>query len=110
MIPSSVRRTPGRPRRSAAAAPARPHVNGEERTPGKDLAAVEEPLQVRVNGEPLAVIMRTPGATASLVAGFLLSEGVIRGRADLDGSASCSAVPRTATPTTSRTCCCARLG
>lgn len=42
-----------------------------------DRTAVEEPLQVCLEGEPFAVIMRTPGADDDLVAGFLLSESVI---------------------------------
>ncbi len=40
--------------------------------------AVEEPMEVRVNGAPFAVIMRTPGADRDLAAGFLLAEDVIR--------------------------------
>jgi FdhD protein len=43
-----------------------------------DELAVEEPLEIRLNGRPLAVIMRTPGHDIELAAGFLLSEGVIR--------------------------------
>ncbi len=48
-----------------------------------DRVAVESPLEVRLNGHPFAVIMRTPGADAQLAAGFLLSEGVIRSADDL---------------------------
>lgn len=46
--------------------------------PGADAVAVEEPLEVRVNGEPFAVIMRTPGHDIPLAAGFLLAEDVVR--------------------------------
>ena len=46
--------------------------------------AVERALEVRINGETLAVIMRTPGADEDLAAGFLLSEGVLRRSADLE--------------------------
>ncbi|MBO0979453.1 formate dehydrogenase accessory sulfurtransferase FdhD [Microbacterium sp. SD291] len=42
-----------------------------------DTLAVEEPLEIRVLGEPLAVTMRTPGHDVELAAGFLVSEGVI---------------------------------
>ena len=49
-----------------------------------DRVAVEAALDVRLNGHPFAVIMRTPGADADLVAGFLLSEGVIRSADDVD--------------------------
>jgi FdhD protein len=53
------------------------------RAPARDRTAVEEPLQVRVNGEPFAVIMRTPGADRDLTAGFLFSEGVVAAAADI---------------------------
>ena len=48
-----------------------------------DRVAVEAPLEVRLNGHPFAVIMRTPGADADLGAGFLFTEGVIRSAADI---------------------------
>ncbi|BCU76233.1 formate dehydrogenase accessory sulfurtransferase FdhD [Luteolibacter sp. LG18] len=48
-----------------------------------DRVAVEEPLQITVDGHPVAVVMRTPGHDADLVRGFLLTEGVIRQLADL---------------------------
>lgn len=43
----------------------------------EDLLAVEEPLEIRVGGRPLAVTMRTPGHDFDLAAGFLVSEGVV---------------------------------
>lgn len=48
-----------------------------------DRAAVEEPLEVRLHGQPFAVIMRTPGADRELTAGFLLAEGVLKNADDL---------------------------
>jgi FdhD protein len=48
-----------------------------------DLLAVEEPLEIRLGSEPLAVIMRTPGHDDELAAGFLHGEGIIRSRQDL---------------------------
>ena len=42
-----------------------------------DTVAGEEPLEIRVGGSPYAVTMRTPGADFDLVAGFLVSEGVV---------------------------------
>lgn len=43
----------------------------------EDVAAVEEPLEIRLHDRSFAVIMRTPGADRALAAGFLLAEGVI---------------------------------
>lgn len=54
---------------------------GASRT--RDLAAAEEPLEVRLHGEPFSVIMRTPGADVELAAGFLLAEQVLRHAGDL---------------------------
>ena len=48
-----------------------------------DRAATEEPLEIRLHGQPFAVIMRTPGADRELAAGFLLSERVIRNAEEL---------------------------
>ncbi|KAE8762915.1 formate dehydrogenase accessory sulfurtransferase FdhD [Georgenia thermotolerans] len=42
-----------------------------------DTLAGEEPLEIRVAGAPYSVTMRTPGADFDLVAGFLVSEGVV---------------------------------
>lgn len=43
----------------------------------EDALAVEEPLEMRVNGSSFSVTMRSPGHDFDLVAGFLVSEGVI---------------------------------
>jgi FdhD protein len=50
-----------------------------------DEVAVEEPLEIRVNGSALAVTMRTPGHDPELAAGFLLSEALIRSADDIVG-------------------------
>ncbi|MGW3722441.1 formate dehydrogenase accessory sulfurtransferase FdhD, partial [Streptomyces sp. NPDC005133] len=42
-----------------------------------DTLVAEEPLEIRLNGRPLAITMRTPGDDFALAAGFLVSEGVI---------------------------------
>jgi FdhD protein len=44
---------------------------------GEDAVAVEEPLEIRVDGDPLAVTMRTPGQDEELALGFLYGEGLI---------------------------------
>ena len=49
----------------------------------EDRVAVEEPLEIRLEGRPVAVTMRTPGHDLDLVAGFLLTEGVIDGADDI---------------------------
>ena len=41
-----------------------------------DRLAVEEPLEIRVNGEAVAVTMRTPGDDEELALGFCLTEGL----------------------------------
>jgi FdhD protein len=48
-----------------------------------DEIAVEEPLEIRVDGRPIAVTMRTPGHDEALALGFLISEGVLPVRASL---------------------------
>ncbi len=44
-----------------------------------DEVAIEEPLEIRVDGAPLAVTMRTPGHDEELALGFLWGEGLIDG-------------------------------
>jgi len=50
----------------------------------RDGLAVEEPLEIRVDGEALAVTMRTPGEDEELAVGFLAGEGLIAGAEDVD--------------------------
>ncbi len=57
--------------------------------PTRDLAAVEEPLEVRLHGKPFAVIMRTPGDDRALAAGFLLSEGIVQSADDIGAVEHC---------------------
>lgn len=52
-------------------------------TEERDELAVEEPLEIRVEGRAVAVTMRTPGHDDELAAGFLLTEGVIARRGDI---------------------------
>lgn len=55
-----------------------------------DVVAVEEPLEIRVNGTPVAVLMRTPGLERELVAGFMLTEGIIDDFDDIQAIAPCT--------------------
>lgn len=50
---------------------------GQRTSVREDVLAVEEPLEIRVGGQSLAITMRTPGHDIELAAGFLVSEGVI---------------------------------
>ncbi|MER5636984.1 formate dehydrogenase accessory sulfurtransferase FdhD [Kitasatospora sp. NPDC002227] len=54
-------------------------LNGPGGTARPDSLAAEEPLEIRLGGEPLTVTMRTPGHDFDLVAGFLVGEGLVDG-------------------------------
>jgi FdhD protein len=58
-------------------------VDGARRARADDVAGVEEPLQVVLDGEPFAVIMRTPGRDRELTLGFLHAELALRDAADV---------------------------
>jgi FdhD protein len=58
-------------------------VSAGQRERSRDELAVEEPLEIRVDGEPLAVTMRTPGEDEELAVGFLAGEGLIGGADDI---------------------------
>ena len=65
------------------------HVGPSGSQHGTDLAAAEEPLDVRLHGTSFAVIMRTPGRDRELAAGFLQSERVIRSPDELGAVEHC---------------------
>ncbi|MET8430480.1 formate dehydrogenase accessory sulfurtransferase FdhD [Nocardia sp. NPDC004860] len=67
-------------------------VNGGQRHTRVDTVVVEEPLEIRVNSVPLAVTMRTPGSDMELAQGFLLTEGIVTGRADVASIRYCHSV------------------
>jgi FdhD protein len=54
-----------------------------------DDVAIEEPLEIRVAGDPLCITMRTPGQDRELALGFLYAEGVIRSIDDVGSVAHC---------------------
>jgi FdhD protein len=64
-------------------------VVGDRIDTTQDVAATEEPLDVRLHGRSFAVIMRTPGRDRELAAGFLMSERVIRSSDDLGAVEHC---------------------
>ena len=80
-LPTMGRVTARRPVRHVSAGTA-------ERRP--ETLAVEEPLEIRVNGTPITVTMRTPGSDFELAQGFLLTEGVITRRDDVEAIRYCS--------------------
>ncbi|MBM7168620.1 formate dehydrogenase accessory sulfurtransferase FdhD [Streptomyces sp. G44] len=55
-----------------------------------DTLVTEEPLEIRLNGRPLAVTMRTPGDDFALAAGFLVSEGVLGAADELQSIVYCA--------------------
>jgi FdhD protein len=59
-------------------------VRSGETRPVPDQVAVEAPIEVRLNGAPFSVIMRTPGDDRDLALGFLFGEGLIEGRNDIE--------------------------
>lgn len=59
------------------------HTAGQPVAAVSDDVVVEEPLEIRVEGRPVAVTMRTPGNDDELAVGFLQTEGVITSAADL---------------------------
>ncbi|GAA1898985.1 formate dehydrogenase accessory sulfurtransferase FdhD [Streptomyces durmitorensis] len=55
-----------------------------------DTLVAEEPLEIRLNGKPLAITMRTPGDDFALAAGFLVSEGVLGSADELQSIVYCA--------------------
>ena len=66
-------------------------TNGVQAGERDDVLAAEEPLEIRVEGRSIAVVMRTPGHDRELAAGFLLTEGVIKSAKDLFDITTCVA-------------------
>jgi FdhD protein len=61
--------------------------------PAEDILVREEPLEIRIQGQRVAVTMRTPGCDPELVCGFLFGEGLIRRREDILEVAYCRHAP-----------------
>ena len=58
-------------------------VRGNERQRLDDYVVLEEPLEIAVNGQSIATLMRMPGQEKELAAGFCVSEGYVRRAADI---------------------------
>jgi FdhD protein len=65
-----------------------------------DTLVAEEPLEIRLNGRPLAITMRTPGDDFALAAGFLVSEGVLGRPEELANIVYCAGATEQADGTT----------
>jgi FdhD protein len=66
------------------------HVDAGVAVERPDTLAVEEPLEIRIGGRPIAVTMRTPGDDFDLVAGFAFTEGLITDPDHLSGLRYCA--------------------
>ena len=51
----------------------------------EDYLVVEEPMEIRLDGVPLAVVMHTPGDEQDLALGFAITEGIVAGPEDVIG-------------------------
>jgi FdhD protein len=71
--------------------------DGEERTI-RGGVIVEEPLEIRLNGQAVAVLMRTPGMEKELAAGFCLGEGLIADLMDIALVRHCGRSPAAEAP------------
>jgi FdhD protein len=67
--------------------------NGARKELREDVVAAEEPLEIRVEGQAISIVMRTPGHDRELAAGFLLSEGVIKSAKDVFDITTCVGQP-----------------
>src|SRR3989442_10990272 len=72
-------------------------IDGAASSRGRDVLAVEEPLEIRLHygagagrtRRSITVTMRTPGCDVELAVGFLFAEGLVRRREDIERAESC---------------------
>src|SRR2546425_10651907 len=72
-------------------------IDGTASSCGRDVLAVEEPLEIRLDygagagrtRRSITVTMRTPGCDVELAVGFLFAEGLVRRREDIERAESC---------------------
>lgn len=68
--------------------------DGSRAAAADDEVVCEEPLEIQLDGAPLAVVMRTPGHDEELTTGLLLGEGIVSRAADLASIRHCSIAER----------------
>lgn len=81
--------TPTAPLRTERRKVLRVSLSGPRGEHRADILAVEEPLEIRVDGTPLTVTMRTPGDDLDLAAGFLYTEGLLPSLAEVSEIRMC---------------------
>ena len=67
--------------------------DGKLHSASTDSVVTEEPLEIRLRGQSIALTMRTPGRDEELASGFLFSENILRQRTDLVEIAQCPDAP-----------------
>jgi len=67
-------------------------IEASIRTERDDALTLEEPLEIRIQGVPIAVVMRTPGDDEDLVMGFLLTERIVAAPSDVVSIRHCTTV------------------
>ena len=65
-------------------------IDGSETRSTRDILAVEEPMEIRLDGAPVAVTMRTPGDDFALALGFCCTEGLVDDPADVASIRYCA--------------------
>ncbi len=68
-------------------------INDSTQSEETDFLAAEEPLEIRLEGKSVAVVMRTPGDDRELAAGFLVSEGLVRHASEVASIERCPHCP-----------------
>ncbi len=81
---------PDNPHSTTLSAAIQKWKNGSLQSTINDELAIEEPLEIRVHGQSLAITMRTPGHDEELAAGFLQTEGIIKDQGDLVETTHCN--------------------
>jgi FdhD protein len=66
------------------------HIDSHKKTAVPIHLIPEEPLSIRIQGQPYSVVMRTPGDEPAHAAGFCLAEGILDSPDDIETIASCA--------------------